>query len=164
MGPSLLVLDGETRTLLEKFAKLHPERSKEVFKLVLKTYCKLGDMSVRKGKDPMLVFEDLIERICTGKLYRDVKDKIDYLDSLLENNHQNVTEYKNSAMFDEMREIKAMLRSMELSGPSHARRSVNDATPKDGLQLITVEPDTEPKVRKNYKNVRDGKTAKKITF
>ena len=164
MGPSLLVLDVEARTLLEKLAKLHPERSKEVFKLVLKTYCRLADMSVRKGKDPLLVFEDLIERICTGKLYRDVKDKIDYLDSLLENNHENVKEYKNSALFDEMREIKGMLRSLELSGSSYARKSVDDATPKDGLKLITVEEDPTPKVRKNYKNVRDGKTAKKITF
>ena len=164
MSQSLLVLDAESRGLLEKLAKLHPEGAKEVFKLVLKTYCKLADMTARKGQDPLFVFEDLIERICTGNLYRDVKDKIDYLDSILETNHDNTKEFKNSAMFDEIREIKSLLRSMELSGLSHSRRSVEDATPKDGLKLITLEEDTQPKVRKNYKNVRDGKTAKKITF
>ncbi|MBF0442465.1 MAG: hypothetical protein HQK54_11215 [Oligoflexales bacterium] len=164
MDLSLLVLDAETRGLFAKFSKIHPEGSKDVFKLVLKTYLKLADKSVRKGQDPLLVFEDLIERICTGKLYRDVKDKIDYLDSLLESNHENVKEYKNSALFDEIREIKSIIRGIELGSSVSARRSVAGSMPKDALKLIPVDENAPPKERKNYRNVRDSKSNKKIKF
>jgi len=69
MGVSYLVIDSELRALLEQFSWNHPEGSKEVLKLVMKLYLKLVDKSRHKGSDPLLIFQNLVERIVSGKLY-----------------------------------------------------------------------------------------------
>ena len=84
MDVSYLLLDAEMKSLLEKFSRCHPEGSKDVLKLVLKLYLKLVDKSRRKGSDPLLIFQNLVERIVTGKLYETTQDRIDHMDSLLE--------------------------------------------------------------------------------
>ena len=167
MDVSYLLLDADLRTLLEEFSRCHPEGAKEVLKLVLKLYLKLVDKSRRKGSDPLLIFQNLVERIVTGKLYETTQDRIDHLDSLLEERQGAPGDHESPALQKEISEIKSMLRDLQASG--HATMpSIHDQrefSPKDAAKLLVVDK-TAPsqKKRKNYRELRKQRTPKKIEF
>ncbi|MEI6127420.1 MAG: hypothetical protein WCQ99_12810 [Pseudomonadota bacterium] len=165
MGASYLVIDSELKVLLEKFSQYHQEGSKEVLKLVLKMYLKLVDKSRRKGRDPFLIFQNLVERIVTGKLYETTQDKIDHLDSLLdETQPQGPTD--NARMYKEIDDIKSMLSEFRTSGYAMPPlRDMKEFSPKDAAKLLDV--DTEAvtqKKRQSYRDLRKAKAPRKIEF
>jgi hypothetical protein len=99
---SYLVIDPELKTLLEKFSQYHPEGSREVLKIVLKLYLKLVDKSRKKGKDQLLILQNLVERISTGKLYETTQDRIDHMDSLLEEQQDTPGNRGSSSLHNEI--------------------------------------------------------------
>jgi hypothetical protein len=160
-------MDAELMTLLEKFSQYHPEGAKEVLKLVLKLYLKLVNKSRRKGSDPLLLFQNLVERIVTGRLYETTQDKIDHLDSLLEDRQAAPGDHENTALRKEISEIKSMLRGLQNTGyaaPPYAR-DLREFSPKDAAKLLEVDK-TAPsqKKRKSYRELRKERAPKKIEF
>ena len=167
MGVSYLVMDAELKTLLEKFSQYHPEGSKELLKLVLKLYLKLVDKSRRKGNDPLLIFQNLVERIVTGKLYETTQDRIDHLDSLLEDRQVPTGDHNSAFLQKEISELKGMLR--DLQNTSHATalqaRGMTGFSPKDAAKLLDVDKtDGSEKKRKSYRELRKESAPKKIEF
>jgi len=167
MGVSYLVIDSELRVLLEQFSWNHPEGSKEVLKLVMKLYLKLVDKSRHKGSDPLLIFQNLVERIVSGKLYETTQDKINHLDSLIEERQAMPGDQGNTRLYNEISEIKGMLRELSAAGYSMATYK-HDSTafsPKDAAKLLDVEASaTSHKQRKNYRELRKESAPKKIDF
>ena len=166
MGIYYLVVDAELKSLLDKFSQCHPEGSKDVLKLVMKLYLKLVEKSRRKGSDPLLVFQNLVERIVSGKLYETTQDRIDHLDSLLEESHgaPEGSGSDNGTLRREMGEIKAMLRGLQVTGqmPGHEMR---DFSPKDAAKLLVVDKTAvSEKKRQNYRELRKQRTPKKLEF
>ncbi|MGK5084624.1 hypothetical protein WDW37_15115 [Bdellovibrionota bacterium FG-1] len=175
MDVSYLCIDAELENLFNRFGKQHPEGSKEVLKVVLKTYLKLVETSRKRGTDPLLSLQDLVERITSGDMYRSTKDKINSLDSMLEAKEDQSSHLEGSALFEEIREIKNTMRKMQWSqGPSgpaqgssqgSAEGSLSDFNPKDAAKLITIEESSEIKKGANYMEIRKkGKPPKKIVF
>jgi len=167
MGVSYLVMDAELRTLLEKFSQYHPEAAKEVLKLVLKLYLKLVDKSRRKGSDPLLIFQNLVERIVTGKLYETTQDRIDHMDSLLEERQAAPGDHGNTALHQEISEIRGMLRDLQSKGYAAApyARDIREFSPKDAAKLLDVDKTaSSQKKRKNYRELRKVSGPKKIKF
>jgi len=167
MGMYYLVMDAEMKALLEKFTRCHPEGSREVLKLVLRLYLKLVDKSRRKGGDPLLVFQNLVERIVAGKLYETTQDRIDHLDSLLEERQGMAGDQENAFVHKEISEIKSMLRDLQIRGHAAAPsdRALHELSPKDAAKLLVVDK-TAPsqKKRKSYRELRKQRTPKKIKF
>ncbi|MEI6666949.1 MAG: hypothetical protein WCP29_02250 [Acidobacteriota bacterium] len=168
MGIYYLVMDSELKTLLDKFSRCHPEGSKDVLKLVLKLYLKLVDKSRRKGADPLLVFQNLVERIVSGKLYETTQDRIDHLDSLLEERHAGPAVGENgSGLRQEMSEIKAMLRGLQMTGgagPNYGQE-MREFSPKDAAKLLVIDKEApSEKKRQNYRELRKQRTPKKMEF
>jgi hypothetical protein len=160
-------MDAELRTLLEKFSQNHPEGAKEVLKLVLKLYLKLVDKSRRKGSDPLLIFQNLVERIVTGKLYETTQDRIDHLDSLLEERQAVPGDHEHAALHKEIGEIKGLLR--DLHSPGYAAvpyaRDLREFSPKDAAKLLDVDQTaSSQKKRKSYRELRKKSALKKIEF
>ena len=165
MNVSYLIIDAELKALLERFAKYHHEGSKEVLKLVLKTYLKLLDKSKRKGRDPLLIFKNLVERTVSGKLYETTQDKIDHLDILLEAGQEKPGGFENTQLLKELGEIKTFIREFKAAGyPSVSERQLKGFTPEDAAKLLHVEKDTGPKKRKSYRELRKERPPKKIEF
>ncbi len=162
MDLSYLIIDNELKKLLEKLAEHHPEGSKEVLKLVLKLYLKLLDKSKRKGRDPLLVFKDLVERIVSGKLYETTGDKINHLDGLLEVMEMQTADLGNASFIKDIKEIKSRLNDLTSGGAP--QKSAADFTPTDSSKLIKVTESDEPKKRQNYKELRKKNPPKKIKF
>ena len=166
MDVSYLLLDAELRALLEKFSRCHPEGAKDVLKLVLKLYLKLVDKSRSKGSDPLLIFQNLVERIITGKLYETTQDRIDHMDSLLEE-RQAAAPGDNAALHRQIDEIKAMLRDLQNRGRGAApyARDIQEFSPKDAARLLDVDKNaTNQKKRKSYRDLRKESGPKKINF
>ncbi len=167
MGMYYLVMDAELMTLLEKFSQYHPEGAKEVLKLVLKLYLRLVNKSRRKGGDPLLIFQNLVERIVTGKLYETTQDRIDHLDSLLEERQAAPGDHENTVLHKEISEIKGMLRALQSTGYAAApyARDLREFSPKAAAKLLEVDK-TAPsqKKRKSYRELRKEKAPKKIEF
>jgi len=167
MGMYYLVMDAELKTFLEKFSQCHPEGSREVLKLVLKLYLKLVDKSRRKGGDPLLVFQNLVERIVTGKLYETTQDRIDHLDSLLEERQGAPGDHESTILQKEISEIKGMLKDLQITGHAAApyAHDLREFSPKDAAKLLVVDK-TAPsqKKRKSYRELRKQRTPKKIEF
>ena len=167
MGVYYLVMDAELMTLLEKFSQYHPEGAKEVLKLVLKLYLKLVDKSRRKGSDPLLVFQNLVERIVTGKLYETTQDRIDHMDSILEERQITPGNSDSALLHKEIGEIKNMLRGLQITGPAAApyAQDMREFSPKDAAKLLDVDK-TEgiEKKRKSYRELRKQSAPKKIEF
>ncbi|MBF0360262.1 MAG: hypothetical protein HQK49_04585 [Oligoflexia bacterium] len=180
-GRYYLVVDQELRDLLGDIVRNHPEASKEVLKLILKMYLKLLDKSKRKGRDPLTTFQNLIETIITGRLYETTRDKMDYLDCLLEERGNLFSGSGSggggggdSSVIKEIRELKSLIR--ELKGVSAALASGSGSTnskdddlssyyPKDAIDLVEVPANpAENKTRKNFKELRKGKSNKVIKF
>ena len=167
MSVSYLVMDAELRTLLEKFSHNHPEGAKEVLKLILKLYLKLVDKSRRKGSDPLLIFQNLVERIVTGKLYETTQDRIDHMDSLLEERQAAPGGFENAALNKEIGEIKGMLRNLQGTGYATMpyARDLREFSPKDAAKLLDVDKTaSSQKKRKNYRELRKESGPKKIKF
>jgi hypothetical protein len=167
MGMYYLVMDTELMTLLEKFSQNHPEGAKEVLKLVLKLYLKLVDKSRRKGSDPLLIFQNLVERIVTGKLYETTQDRIDHLDSLLEERQAAPGDHENAVLHKEIGEIKGMLRDLRGTGYAGAPygRDIQEFSPKDAAKLLDVDKTaSSQKKRKSYRDLRKERVPKKIDF
>ena len=167
MGVYYLVMDAELRTLLEKFSQYHPEGAKEVLKLVLKLYLKLVDKSRRKGSDPLLIFQNLVERIVTGKLYENTQDRIDHLDSLLEERQTAPGGHENTALHREISEIKGLLKDLRRTGYAAAPYGgeLKQFSPKDAAKLLDVDRTaSSQKKRKNYRELRKESGPKKIKF
>lgn len=167
MAVYYLVMDAELRTLLEKFSQYHLEGAKEVLKLVLKLYLKLVDKSRRKGSDPLLIFQNLVERIMTGKLYETTQDRIDHLDSLLEERQAVPGDHENTALNREVSEIKGMLRDLQRTGyaAAHYAGDLKQFSPKDAAKLLDVDKTvTGQKKRKSYRELRKQSGPKKIKF
>jgi hypothetical protein len=165
MGVYYLVMDAELRTLLEQFSQYHPEGAKEVLKLVLKLYLKLVAKSRRKGSDPLLIFQNLVERIITGKLYETTQDRIDHLDSLLEERQTVPGDRENTALHREINEIKSML--INLQRPGYATPpagGLKEFSPKDAAKLLDVDKSASQKRRKSYRELRKESGPKKIEF
>ena len=141
MGVYYLVMDDELRTLLDKFSQNHPEGAKEVLKLVLKLYLKLVDKSRRKGSDPLLIFQNLVERIVKGKLYETTQDRIDHLDSLLEERQALTGDLENNVLQKEIHEIKNLLRDLKSSGYGGGPYApdLREFSPKDSAKLLDVD-------------------------
>jgi DNA-binding transcriptional regulator GbsR (MarR family) len=137
-------------------------------KLVLKLYLKLVDKSRRKGSDPLLIFQNLVERIVTGKLYETTQDRIDHMDSLLEERQAAVPgDHKNTALHKEINEIKAMLKDLQNTGHAAApyAHEMREFSPKDAARLLDVDKTaTSQKKRKNYRDLRKESGPKKINF
>jgi len=167
MGVYYLVMDAELKTLVEKFSQCHPEGSKEVLKLVLKLYLKLVDKSRRKGGDPLLIFQNLVERIVTGKLYETTQDRIDHLDSLLEERQAAPDEKAAGALHQEIREIRGMLRDLQGKGLAAAPYAgdLREFSPKDAAKLLDVDTEApSQKKRKSYRELRKQSGPKEIKF
>ena len=167
MGVYYLVMDAELRNLLERFSQCHREGAKEVLKLVLKLYLKLVDKSRRKGSDPLLIFQNLVERIVTGKLYETTQDRIDHLDSLLEERQTTPGGIENAALNKEISEIKGLLRDLQSTGYAAApyARDMREFSPKDAAKLLDVEKTaSSQKKRKSYRELRKKSAPKKIEF
>ena len=166
MGASYLVIDPELKVLLEKFSQYHQEGSKDVLKLVLKMYLKLVDKSRRKGRDPFLIFQNMVERIVTGKLYETTQDKIDHLDSLLEERLPAQGASDNARMYKEIDEIKSMLSDFRVSGYATPHlRDMKEFSPKDAAKLLDVDTDAvSHKKRQSYRDLRKAKAPRKIEF
>jgi hypothetical protein len=169
MGVSYLVMDAELKTLLEKFSQYHPEGSREVLKVVLKLYLKLVDKSRRKGKDQLLILQNLVERIVTGNLYETTQDRIDHMDSILEERQITPGNSDSAYLHKEINEIKDLLRGLQFTGtgpvsalPSSSMRKFS---PKDAAKLLDVNS-TEggEKKRKSYRELRKESAPKKIDF
>jgi hypothetical protein len=166
MGVYYLVMDAELKVLLERFSRCHPEGAKEVLKLVLKLYLKLVDKSRRKGGDPLLVFQNLVERIVTGKLYETTQDRIDHMDSLLEERAEP-GDRGNTALQREIGEIKGMLRGLQRTGYAAAPHAgdLTEFSPKDAAKLLDVDKTASiQKKRKSYRELRKESGPKKIEF
>lgn len=162
-----LVMDAELMTLLEKFSRYHPEGAKEVLKLVLKLYLKLVDKSRRKGSDPLLIFQNLVERIVTGKLYETTQDRIDHMDSLLEERQAAPGDHEHTVLHKEISEIKGMLRDLQSTGYAAVpyAHDMREFSPKDAAKLLDVDKTaSSQKKRKNYRNLRKESAPKKIKF
>ncbi|HLA27985.1 MAG TPA: hypothetical protein VJZ49_08825 [Syntrophales bacterium] len=167
MGVYYLVVDEDLRTLMEKFSQCHPEGAKEVLKLVLKLYLKLVDKSRRKGSDPLLIFQNLVERIVTGKLYETTQDRIDHLDSLLEERQAAPGDYGSTALHQEIREIRGMLRDLQSRGLAAplAGGDLREFSPKDAAKLLEVDKTAvSQKKRKSYHELRKASAPKEIKF
>jgi hypothetical protein len=167
MNVSYLVMDSELRTLLEKFSQYHPEGAKEVLKLVLKLYLKLVQKSRRQGSDPLLIFQNLVERIVTGKLYETTQDRINHLDSLLEEQQTAPVGFENGALPRELQEIKSLLRDLQTAGygAATAAQALREFSPKDAAKLLEVDKTAgSQKKRKNYRELRKDRSPKKIDF
>jgi hypothetical protein len=167
MEASYLVMDAELRALLEKFSQYHPEGAKEVLKLVLKLYLKLVDKGRRKGGDPLLIFQNLVERIVTGRLYETTQDRIDHLDSLLEDRQVAPGDHENTVLRKEIGEIKSMLKGLQNTGyaaPPYVR-DLREFSPKDAAKLLDVDKTAaSQKKRKSYRDLRKERAPKKIDF
>jgi hypothetical protein len=165
MGVYYLVMDAELMYLLEKFSRNHPEGSKEVLKLVLKLYLKLVEKSRRKGSDPLLIFQNLVERIVTGRLYETTQDRIDHLDSLLEERQAVPGNHENGALHSEINEIKRMVRELQGGGYASYGHEMREFSPKDAAKLLDLDK-TAPaqKKRKSYRELRKEIAPKKIEF
>jgi hypothetical protein len=167
MDVSYLVLDADLKALLQKFSKCHPEGTKDVLKLVLKLYLKLVDKSRRKGSDPLLIFQNLVERIVSGKLHETTQDKIDRLDSLLEGRQATPGDHGSAYLHKEIGEIKGMLRSLQTTGYAAApyARDMKEFSPKDAAKLLDVDKTaSSQKKRKSYRDLRKEGGPKKIDF
>ena len=167
MGVYYLVMDAELRNLLERFSQYHPEGAKEVLKLVLKLYVKLVDKSRRKGSDPLLIFQNLVERIMTGKLYETTQDRIDHLDSLLEERQAVPGDHESTVLHREISEIKGMLNNLQRTGYAAAPYAgdLKQFSPKDAAKLLDVDKTASgQKKRKSYRELRKQSGPKKINF
>ena len=166
MGVYYLVMDAELKSLLEKFSQCHPEGAKEVLKLVMKLYLKLVAKSRRKGSDPLLIFQNLVERIVTGKLYETTQDRIDHLDSLLEERQTAPDDQEYSGLHQEIREIRGMLRDLQSKGLAAPYGSdLREFSPKDAAKLLEVDKTTPTqKKRKSYRELRKESAPKEIKF
>ncbi|MBF0205502.1 MAG: hypothetical protein HQK53_01300 [Oligoflexia bacterium] len=181
-GLYYLVVDQELKDLLGSFVKCHPEASKAVLKLILKMYMKLVQKSKRKGKDPLVAFQNLIETFITGRLYETTRDKIDYLDFLLEERNDKLNGIGESTIIAEIREIKSIIREIRNLPSSSATtgsigsaataaaaassvRNLDNFYPTDAAQLVELQADsTTTKKRKNFKELRREKSNKIIKF
>lgn len=167
MDVSYLVLDAELKALLQKFSRCHPEGTKDVLKLVLKLYLKLVDKSRRKGSDPLLVFQNLVERIVSGKLHETTQDKIDRLDSLLEGQQAVPGDPGSAFLRKEIGEIKDLLRNLQTKGYAAVpyARDMKEFSPKDAAKLLDVDKNaSSQKKRKSYRDLRKEGGPKKIDF
>ena len=167
MGAYYLVMDTELMTLLKRFSQYHPEGAKEVLKLVLKLYLKLVDKSRRKGSDPLLVFQNLVERIVTGKLYETTQDRIDHIDSLLEERQAVPGDHDSAFLHKEIMEIKGMLGDLQSTGYAAASYApgMREFSPKDAAKLLDVDKTaSSQKTRKSYRELRKQSAPKKIKF
>ncbi|MBF0299465.1 MAG: hypothetical protein HQK51_12140 [Oligoflexia bacterium] len=178
-GLYYLVVDQELKVLLEKFAKHHPESSKGVLKLIIKMYLKLVDKSKRKGRDPLVTFENLVETLMTGKLCETTRDKIEYLDSILEEKNAigAASNYVNSSVTDDIKEIKSLIKEIKNSAlvagiGTGLRPTMDNFCPKGPSELIELQPtgtdgnnnNNEQKKRKNFKDIRKDKANKIVKF
>ena len=167
MGVYYLVMDEDLRTLMEKFSRCHPEGAKEVLKLILKLYLKLVDKGRRRGSDSLLIFQNLVERIVTGKLYETTQDRIDHLDSLLEERQAAPGDYGSTALHQEIREIRGMLRDLQSKGLTAApfTGDLREFSPKDAAKLLDVDKTaSSQKQRKSYRELRKESAPKEIKF
>jgi DNA-directed RNA polymerase specialized sigma24 family protein len=166
MGVYYLVVDQDLKALLEKFSQCHPEGAKEVLKLVLKLYLKLVDKSRRKGSDPLLIFQNLVERIVTGKLYETAQDRIDHLDSLLEERQAAPSDNGSPALHQEIREIRSMLRDLQQRGVTAPYAGdLKEFSPKDAAKLLDLDKTAaSQKKRKSYRELRKESGPKEIKF
>lgn len=171
MLESLLVMDPELRALVDQVAVHHSEGAKQVLKLVLKTYLKLLERAKSKGLDPLNLFQDLVERVSTGQLYRSEKDRLEHLELLLDQKEDRRAAQGSEPLFEEMRQIKNLIREIKVGamGCGTASREVRELKPRDGANLINVEKTGEettrtPESRANYRDVRSRAPRKKIKF
>ncbi|MBF0492582.1 MAG: hypothetical protein HQM15_07365 [Deltaproteobacteria bacterium] len=165
MNPYLLVMDTELKDLVGQLASYHPEGSKKILKLVLKLYLKLLDKSKRKGRDPILALRDLVEKI-TESGSDTAQDKISQLDALMEAKTVSVGNYENTPIFEDIREIKNVLRNLHVGGVGGGNTisaPKQELDPSEAAKLVTL-VEAAPVERKNYKSLRMGKSQRKIQF
>lgn len=181
-GLYYLIVDQELKGLLEKLAKNHPESSKGVLKLVLKMYLKLVDKSRRKGRDPLITFQNLIETLISGKICETTKEKIEYLDAVLEEKDlrsaiaSGSSSYNESSVVNDIREIKVLIQEIRSSSfNSNPKQLLDSFSPKSPSELIELTANSdgsndsngnssEPKKRKNFKDIRKDKQNKIVKF
>lgn len=169
MDQSYLIIDSELKQLLGSLASHHPDNAKSALKLIVKLYLKLLDASKRKGHDPLMVFQDLMERVTSGQIYRTTQDKINALDEILSQNSNSPavgSPLASKEVMAELREVKSMLRELRTSSWSASVATGGSAqySPKSAAELVTVEKSSEPKQRKSYRDLRQANKNKKISF
>ena len=154
-----LLADKEAKKLFDQFAKIHSDGSDMVLKLLLKFYVKFAKWHKRKGRNPIIAFQDLIEREIQGKPYSTDVERIKYLNEIIEKSEEN-NSLPNDELLKEIKTIKNIFSTMELkTGP---KPSLDDFAPTTGDGLVKV-ADAKPKKRKSYRDIRKkGGTAKKI--
>ncbi|MBF0314614.1 MAG: hypothetical protein HQK50_09675 [Oligoflexia bacterium] len=172
-GLYYLVVDQELKGLLEKVATHHPEASKGVLKLILKMYLKLADKSKRKGKDPLIAFQNLVESVMGEKPCETTREKIEYLDTILEEKDpkNSSSHYSNSSVVEDIKEIKSLIKEIRgFSRLGSAQQLVENFRPTGPSELIELQQNNssdhppEPKKKKNFKDIRRDKMNKVVKF
>jgi ribosome-binding protein aMBF1 (putative translation factor) len=142
---------------------LHPDGSHLVFKLLLKSYVKYADWHKKKGRNPIISFEDLVNRE-TGEKQDSTDDgRIRYLNEIIEK-YEGEKNLSADELSKEIGELKNLILSIAQSNRTHSpQETLKDFKPKDGATLTKVEG-PKPKKRLNYRDVRGKAGVKKIEF
>ncbi len=157
-----LLTDREGKNLFEKFQVLHPDGSEFVLKLLLKFYIKFAGWHKKKGRDPIIAFQDLIEREIKGKPYISDVERIRYLNEIIESDEETVVDApKGGGLTKEINELRSLL-SMIKQTKMSSQSKLEDFKPGESAPLEKVK--AEPKKRKNYRDVRGKAGGKKISF
>ena len=96
-----------------------------------------------RGRDPIMVFRNLIERITTGRLYESTKDKIDHLDCLLDGDEKGVS-LEKTPIYDEILELKSIVREMRFSGGGGSGVKMREFNPEDAAKLLVIDKNAAP--------------------
>lgn len=158
-----LIVDTEEKVLLDKFKELHPDGNSLIFKLLLKSYIKYADWHKKKGRNPIISFEDLIKREVGEEADLADDSRIRYLNEVIEKN-----EDKENATIEgltrEINEMKNLILTIRQGGPAPSpKETLKDFKPKGGATLTKVKK-AKPKKRASYKDVRGKAGVKKIKF
>jgi len=160
---NFLVIDRETTQLFQILAKMHPYGNRTILKIILKFYIKLAKNARKKKQDPLDVLETVIEKH-VGHEYEGFElKKIQRLNQWIEEAEGSQVPLKS----DEVSEMKSLIREMKTLVRGGAVRSEDGAelfAPKDAAKLLKIETDAKPAARKNYRELRNSKAAKKIDF
>jgi len=158
-----LIVNTEERVLLDKLKELHPDGNSLIFKLLLKSYIKYADWHKKKGRNPIISFEDLIKREVGEEIDLTDDTRIRYLNEIIEKHEdkENVTIEGLTKEINELRNLILTIRQSDMTRST--QETLKDFKPKDGATLAKVKK-AKPKKRVNYKDIRGKAGVKKIKF
>ena len=160
---NFLVIDEETTKLLQVLAKIHPYGNKIVLKIIIKFYIKLSKYAKKRDLDPLNVLEDIIEKYLAEDYRGFELRKIQKLSQLIEEAEGSKVDLKT----DEISELKMLIKEMQASlrrGFARKGQTSEIFSPEEAAKLLKLESEGKPKKRKDYRELRKHKTARKIEF